>query len=441
LTGSPQVPRRHLGLADATAIYAGIILGSGIFVAPAAIAGAVPSIPAAFALWVCGAAVAACGASCYAECAARVPSNGGFFVFNREAYGPAMAFVSGWTAIFVTYPASIAAIALVFAEYLAKATGVSGWERTTAGAALVLAAILNVAGLRTGPRAQIVLTSTKILALGALAAAALFVHGQGAPAAAVTALPAGPATAAAWLSALMIMLFAYDGWSDVTLVAGEVRDPGKNIGRAVLLGTLILAILYGLTQIAVMTALPGRTAAGSTQPVAAAVEATLGPFAGRAVSALVVVSTFGSIAATVFTVSRLGFAMAQGGAFLRSMATLHPRWGTPARATAALAAVAVVYVRLASFRSIVALFTFSVWIFYGITAVALLILRRRGVGEPVAWRAPLGWVPPVVVLLVGAVMTVQLVADDPLRALGGAALLAAAFPVYAFIARSDQLRR
>ena len=441
MTGSPQVPRRHLGLADATAIYAGIILGSGIFVAPAAIAGAVPSIPAAFALWVCGAAVAACGASCYAECAARVPSNGGFFVFNREAYGPAMAFVSGWTAIFVTYPASIAAIALVFAEYLAKATGVSGWERTTAGAALVLAAILNVAGLRTGPRAQIVLTSTKILALGALAAAALFVHGQGAPAAAVTALPAGPATAAAWLSALMIMLFAYDGWSDVTLVAGEVRDPGKNIGRAVLLGTLILAILYGLTQIAVMTALPGRTAAGSTQPVAAAVEATLGPFAGRAVSALVVVSTFGSIAATVFTVSRLGFAMAQGGAFLRSMATLHPRWGTPARATAALAAVAVVYVRLASFRSIVALFTFSVWIFYGITAVALLILRRRGVGEPVAWRAPLGWVPPVVVLLVGAVMTVQLVADDPLRALGGAALLAAAFPVYAFIARSDQLRR
>lgn len=130
--------------------------------------------------------------------------------------------------------------------------------------------------------------------------------------------------------------------------------------------------------------------------------------------------------------------MAQGGAFLRSVATLHPRWGTPARATAALAAAAVFYVWLASFRSIVAWFTFSVWIFYGITAVALLRLRRRGVGEPVAWRAPLGWVPPVVVLLVGAGMTVQLVADDPLRALGGAALLAAAFPAYAFIARRDQ---
>ena len=426
---------------DATAVYAGIILGSGIFVAPAAIAGAVPSIPAAIALWLCGGAVAACGASCYAECAARVPSNGGFFVFNREAYGPAVAFVGGWAAIFVTYPASIAAIALVFAEYLAKATGISGWERTAAASALVLAGALNVAGLRTGPRAQIVLTTTKILALGALAASALLLHAPGVPVAPPSASVLAPATAAAWLSALMIMLFAYDGWSDVTLVAGEVKDPGRNIGRAVLLGTTILAVLYGLTQLAVMIALPGGLAAGSAQPVAAAVEAVLGSFAGRAVSALVVVSTFGSILGTVFTVSRLGHAMASSGAFLSSVATLHPRWGTPARATAALAAAAVVYVWLASFRGIVALFTFSVWIFYGITAVALLVLRRRGVGEPVAWRAPLGVVPPLVVLLVGAGMTVQLVADDPVRALLGACLLAAAFPVYALISRSSGKRR
>ena len=441
MTVAPQVPRRHLGLADATALYAGIILGSGIFVAPAMIAGAVPSIPAAIGLWMCGGAVAACGASCYAECAARVPSNGGFFVFNREAHGPAVAFVGGWAAIFVTYPASIAAIALVFAEYLAKAAGVAGWERATAASALALAAVLNVAGLRTGPRAQLVLTSTKVAALFALAAAAFLFHVRTAPAAPIAASLAGPAGSAAWLSALMIMLFAYDGWSDVTLVAGEVRDPGKNIGRAVLLGTLILAALYGLTQLAVMTALPGGRAGSSAQPVAEAVEAVLGSGAGRMVSALVVVSTFGSILGTVFTVSRLGFAMASSGAFLRGAATLHPRWGTPARATWALAAAAIVYVLLASFRNIVALFTFSVWIFYGITAVALLRLRRRGVGEPVAWRAPLGFIPPVVVLLVGAGMTVQLVADDPRRALLGAALLAAAFPVYAVIARSGGTRR
>jgi APA family basic amino acid/polyamine antiporter len=442
LTGSPEVPRRHLGLADATAIYAGIILGSGIFVAPAVIARAAPSIPVALLLWLCGAVVAACGASCYAECAARMPTNGGFFVFNREAYGPAIAFVSGWTAIFVTYPASIAAIALVFASYLAQTAGVFGWERATAASALVAAAVLNVAGLRTGPRAQLALTSTKIAALCALAVAALASHGRVVPdAAAVSAAPSASVSPAVWLSALMILLWTYDGWSDVSLVAGEVKDPGKNIGRAVLLGTAILALAYGLTQVAVMTVLPAGRAADSSRPVADAVEAIWGPTAGRAVAALVVVSTFGSIVGAVFAVSRLGFAMARGGAVFRGMATLHPRWGTPARATAALTAASVSYVIFGSFRGILAFFTFSVWIFYGVTAVALLILRRRGVGDPVPWRAPLGWVPPVVILGVGAVMTVQLVAQEPRHALAGAALLAAALPVYAFIARSDGRRR
>ena len=178
MTDPLDVPRRHLGLVDATAIYAGIILGSGIFVAPAAIAGAVPSIPAACGLWLAGAVVAACGASCYAECASRVPANGGFFVFNREAYGPSVAFVGGWAAIFVTYPASIAAIALVFASYLAQATGLQGWERVSAAAALASAGVLSAVGLRTGPRAQRVLPGTNVVALAALGVAALAAHGR-----------------------------------------------------------------------------------------------------------------------------------------------------------------------------------------------------------------------------------------------------------------------
>jgi APA family basic amino acid/polyamine antiporter len=420
-----------MGLADATAIYAGIILGSGIFVAPSAIAGAAPSIPAAFLLWIAGALVAACGACCYAECAARVPSNGGFFNFDTKAYGSPVAFVSGWTAIFITYPASIAAIALVFAGYLADATGITGFEKAFAAAALAGAGLLTIAGLRTGPRAQIVLTSAKIGALLVLAVAALTAGGHHAASAVPASIPKTP-----WLTALLILLWTYDGWSDVTLVAGEVKNPGRNIGRAVLLGTSALAITYGLTQVAVMTALPPDRAASSARPVAEAVEALWGSAAGRGVAALVVISTFGSILGTVFTVSRLGFAMSESGAFLRWFATLHPRWGTPARATIALTAAAVFYVLVTDFTNILALFTFAVWIFYGLTAVGLLILRHRKVGEPVAWRAPFGWLPSAVVLAVGAGMTIQLVAADWVHAAYGAALLAAAFPVYFFIVRS-----
>lgn len=431
MTGHDPAPPRHLGLADATALYAGIILGSGIFVAPAAVAGAAPTIPAALALWLAGAFVAACGASCYAECASRMPSNGGFFVFQREAYGPMIAFVGGWAAIFVTYPASIAAIAMVFARYLGDVFGYSGWERASAASVLILAGILNTAGLRTGPRAQLAVTSAKIGALAALSVAALAAPAR----AAGSVAPGVPPQAGVWLGALMLLLWTYEGWSDVTLVAGEVREPRRNIGRAVLAGTAILLVVYGLVQAAVMIALPGGAAAASSRPVAEAVAAVLGPGAGRAVAGLVVVSTFGSILGVVLTVSRLAQAMARDGAFLPAFAAVHPRWGTPARATAAMTAASIVYVAVSSFRGVLAYFTFSVWIFYGLTAAGLFILRRKRIGEERAWRAPLGVLPPLVVLAVAGVMTTQVVAREPREAIIGTLLLTAGVPVYLGLAR------
>jgi APA family basic amino acid/polyamine antiporter len=437
LTETGQAPPRHLGLADATAIYAGIILGSGIFVAPAAVAAAAPSVPAALALWLAGAVVAACGAACYAECASRRPANGGFFVFQREAYGPAVAFVGGWAAIFVTYPASIAAIALVFASYLCEVAGYEGHERLVATAGLLAAAALNAVGLRTGPRAQLVLTTAKIGALAALALAAL--TARPAVRGASAAVSTDGSGAAGWLVALMLLLWTYEGWSDVTLVAGEVRDPDRNLGRAVLAGTAALAIVYGLVQAAVMRVLPLDVAASSSRPVADAIASVWGAGAGRAVGVLVVVATFGSIVGVTLAVSRLTQAMARDGAFLHGFAVSDPRWGTPARSIAVMTGASVVYVAVSSFRGILAYFTFSVWIFYGLTAVALLILRRRRVGEATAWRAPLGLAAPVVVLAVAAVMTTQVVARQPAQALLGAGMLAAGFVVYRLLARRRAL--
>lgn len=437
MTGPPAAPPRHLGLADATAIYAGIILGSGIFVAPAAVAAAASGVPQAIGLWIAGAAIAAAGASCYAECASRRPANGGFFVFQREAYGDAVAFVGGWAAIFITYPASIAAIATVFASYLAEAVGLAGHTRLLAASGLVAAALLNVVGLRTGPRAQLVLTGVKLAALLALALAAFAAPD---PTPGAIAAPAGGAGGAGWLAALMLLLWTYDGWSDVTLVAGEVRDPGRNLGRAVLAGTSILAIVYALVQAAVMRLLPGGAAAASARPVADAVASAWGSGAGRAVGALVAVSTFGAIAGVMLTVSRLAQAMAREGAFLRILAPADRRWGTPSRAIAAMTAAAIVYVAVASFRGILAYFTFSVWIFYGLTAVAVFILRRRRVGEDGAWRAPLGVVPPFLVLGVAVAMTTQVVARQPAQAAVGAALLVAGYAAYRILAGRGAVR-
>lgn len=420
--------KRHLGVADAAALFVGIILGSGIFVAPATVASAVATPGAAALLWLAGAVVCLAGASTYAECARRLPHSGGFFVFYREAFGPALAFVGGWTALAITYPASIAAIALVFAAYAGPLLGLPPSPWLAAGA-VALAAIVNVAGLRTGPAVQKTLTAAKVSALASLCVAAWI----GAPAASAPAA-ASPIEVGAVFGAMLLVLWTYDGWSDVTLVTGEVRDPGRGLSRAIVLGVAVLAAVYVLVQVATLRLLPAGLAAASSRPVAQAVEAGLGPRAGTLVGALVAVSTFGAIQAAVFTTSRLGFAMAHGDAFPAWFGGVHARLGTPARATAAVASAIVLYVFAAPFRDLVGYFTFAVWIFYGTTAFALLRLRRRGTGG--ASPGGIAAVAPFVVFVVGAVVTTSLTAQDPLRASIGLALLLAGFPLYALWRRT-----
>jgi basic amino acid/polyamine antiporter, APA family len=426
-TPSGDLPRQ-LHFVDAAAIYVGIVLGSGIFVAPAAVAQVAPRAAFGVGLWLVGGIVAACGASCYAECGARLPRTGGFYVFYREAFGAPLAFVGGFTAVLVTYPASIAAIALVLARYLGEVIPLHGLEVPVAAASLVAAGCLNLVGVRIGAGAQRALTGVKLAALATLCGAALLAR---TPAAA--SAPPGRATGspAALLAAFVVLLWTYDGWSDVTLVSGELKRPGRDLGKAVLLGTAVLVALYVLVQLSVGALLEPAAASSSERVVADAVEAGLGSRAGRLVSLLVVVCTFGSINGTVLTSSRLSFAMARDGRFPSWFGGVHPRWGTPARSIAGLVAAALLYVVSAGFGNLLAFFSFSVWIFYGLTALAMIVLRRRRVGEPVPWKAPLGLVAPAVVLATSVGMTASLMIENPARSAVGLALLLLGFPAYA----------
>jgi APA family basic amino acid/polyamine antiporter len=437
--------RRQLGFFDVAALHVGAILGSGIFVAPAAIAGAAAGPTSAAALWLAGGLVAACGASIYAECGSRLPHAGGFYVYYREVYGPAMAFVGGWAALLVTYPASAAAIALVFGHYIGQVVPVlQGHATWCAAAAVVATGVINALGVRLAAIVQRILSGSKIAALAVLALAAVVAGGALAGRAAgagAAAAPAAGASAAAgatgalsWsaiLGAIVVMLWTYDGWSDIGFIAGEVRDPGRALGRAVLASTAALAAVYALVQTAVMILLPPDRAAGSERVVAEAVEAGLGRGAGVLVAALVALCTFGSVHSVVLGVTRLGYAMGRDGAFLRLLARIDPQLGTPARSTAAIVVTTLVYVFVARFRDLLGLFTFSVWIFYAITAVALLALRRNRTGEATAWRAPGGLLAPIVVLGTAAAMTAGLMADNPRRSFLGLGLLTSGFLAYA----------
>ena len=409
----------------------------------AAIGGAGP----AALFWVMGGFIAACGASCYAECGARLPHAGGFYVYYRAVYGPALAFVGGWVAVLVTYPASTAAIALVFGTYLGEVVpALAGHAVACAAGAVIVSAAINIAGVRLAAGVQRVFSGTKLLALALLCLAAVVAGGRAVAGAAATdaaatdgvtavsasgnAAAGGGLLGAAMVAALMVMLFTYDGWSDIGLIAGEVQDAGRVLGPAVLSATAAIVVVYAAVQWSVLTLLPAGRAAASERVVAEAVVAGLGRGAGALVALLVAVCAFGSVHSIVLGASRIGYAMARDAAFFGWFGAIAPRLGTPARSIGALAAVTLVYVFAAGFRNLLSLFTFSVWIFYALTAVALVVLRRRAVGGEKAWRAPGGLVAPLVVVLTAILMTTGLLRNDPVRAAIGLALLLSGFPAF-----------
>jgi len=313
-TPEKGLPRR-LTLWDAVAIHVGIILGSGIFVAPDDVAAAFPGLSGLLP-WMLGGAIATCGAFVYAECAVRIPETGGFFNYYRAALGEAPAFVAGWAGYVATYPASMAAIARVFGDVLPQAIpGVPAAPRLYAALALATVGALNVAGVRLSASVQRVLTGGKVLAIVAVILAAV-AAAPSATAPVTTVAPTGT-FAPLSLAALVAVLWAYDGWSDVTLVAGEVKEPGRNIGRTVLLGSAVLVVLYGGVQLAVSHVLGGATGS-SENAFTATVERGLGPSAGSAVAWIVLVSTLGALHGVTFAASRIGYAMARDGAFFRA---------------------------------------------------------------------------------------------------------------------------
>lgn len=430
-----------LSVADGVALFVGIVVGSGIFAAPAAVLGAAPSLGGALALWAAGGFVTLCGSLCYAECAARLPRTGGFYAFYHEAFGEAVAFAGGWIALFVTYPASVAAIAVIFASYLADAIGPErAPSAAVAGTAvIVVASALNVYRVRSGAIAQRILTTAKVLAIAGLCVAAWFA-GRPAAAAAEALVATGFWLGPALLLAGTAVLWTYDGWSDVTLVSGELKDPARSVGRTVLYGTIVLVALYSLVQVSVSLLLPPGVAAASPRVFADAVEAAFGSGASRVVALLVVVTTFGSVNAIVITISRLGFAMARDGSFFRWFGGIHPRWGSPARATLAVGAASVFYVWAAKFQALLNYFSFCVWIFYALGAVALLVFRRRGIGENREGVRNWGWLPPVTILVTALAMTIGQLSQNPTEACYGLAMLAASFASY-FVWRALRRRQ
>jgi APA family basic amino acid/polyamine antiporter len=433
--------RRQIGVRTAAALIVGEVIAVGIFLTPAGMAKDLASPFWLLVVWLTMGAMALCGALCYGELSARYPEAGGGYAFLREAYGPAVAFMYGWMAFLVMDPGLTALLAVGLATYAGYIFKLSALGiKVTAIATIIVVALINIRGVKIG--AGFVRTIT-FLKLGLLAFVFLWGVGfQLGDWSNFSPFVARPPNATPLLGALagglMLAFFSFAGWWDLGKLAGEVKNPGRTLPRALAYGVTIVTLVYVLTSFAFVYLVPLDQVTSGETFAAQAGEVLFGRAGGLIFSLIVVISVLGSITAVVMSAPRVYFAMARDGLFIPSVATLHERYETPARAIALQAALAAVLVAAGNFNEIMTYFVFVVVVFVGLTVAALFKFRRED-SSGVRFLTPGYPVTPIVFLVMIAVTLFLLGAGKPKQAFYGVAVTALGFPVYLFLFRSKRL--
>ena len=425
----------------ATALVIGDVIAVGIFLTPAGMAKALGSPLWLLIVWLTMGAMALCGALCYGELSARYPEAGGGYVYLREAYGPAVAFMYGWMAFLVMDPGLTALLAVgvaTYAGYILKLSpfGIKALAITT----IVVVALVNIRGVKLG--AGFVRTMT-FLKLGLLVF--VFLWGIGfqlgdwsnfTPF--VARRPNSAPLMGALAGGMMLAFFSFAGWWDLGKLAGEVENPGRTLPRALTYGVIIVTIVYILTSFAFVYLVPLDQVTSGETFAAQAGEVLFGRAGGMIFSLIVVISVLGSITAVVMSAPRVYFAMARDGVFFPSVAALHKRFETPARAIALQAVLASVLVIAGSFNKILSYFLFVVVVFIALSVAALFVLRRED-STAVRYLTPAYPVTPIVFLVMIVFTLVLLGGQDTKHAFLGVAVVALGFPVYLFLFRNKRL--
>jgi APA family basic amino acid/polyamine antiporter len=423
---------RPLGALAAGSVVIGVVVGIGIFLTPAEIARGVGAPGWVFVLWALTGAMAAAGALCYGELAARFPAAGGPYVYLRAAYGPRIAFLYGWKCLLVMDPGLSAAVATGAAEYAAYLFGLSPAGAKGFALAVVLGlATLTALGTRLAAGVVVAITALKVAALLGLVGWSfgagtadlgslqpLFVRPAGAP-------PLATGLAAGFVAAF----FSFGGWWEASKLAGEVRAPERKLPFVFVGGIAVVTALYLLASAAFLAALPPAGAGAEvTAPLLG--ERLLGAAGGRVLAAVVLVSAVGTLAAVLLAAPRLYVAMAADGLFPRRLGRRHPRLGTPLGAIAVQASLASLLVAVGTFGQIVTYFLFATVAFIALSVAALFVLPPP---PPGAFRAPARRLAAATFVTLAALLLALLLVGQPVSAGLGAAVVLLGVPVYGLL--------
>ena len=397
--------QKNIGLWSAIAIVVGSVVGSGIFMKPATMAGQLGSPILLIVVWIVAGIISLFGAMVYAELGSMYPETGGQYVYLQKMYGDFIAFLYGWSSIAVINTAAIAAIAFVCADYinyffhfphLSQATELSikihiplvadiyplqnFAVKMLAITIIVGLTIVNYISVRSGNAIQFIATAVKVLAITLLIFGILF-SGKGLVKNFVTPSSklnlSGWPLLAAFMAATTGAFTCYDGWSNVNMVAGEIKDPKKNLTKSLLIGLFICIGIYVLINIAYAYVLPIDTMASSTLVASDATEKALGVAGGSIIALLIFISTFGASNINLLTNARIVFAMGGDRTFFSWAGKVHPRFQTPGNSVLVISVLSILFIISGSFDILADMFVFMAWVFYGLTVIGIFILRKK----------------------------------------------------------------
>ena len=422
---------RAVGLFNAVAVSVGVTIGSGIFRVPATVAGQLPDAGSVLLCWMLGGLVALCGALSLAELAAALPRSGGVFAYILASFGPLPAFLFGWAELAVVRAAALGAIATIFAEYLGYFIPLTAIQvRQAAACTIVVIGVMNYIGVR---RAAAVLSATTlakyiaVLALGLLACTAS--GGSSAHFAPLWSQALSPSLIA---TALIPVMWTYDGWADLSMLGGEVSNPRRTLPLALILGAACVMVVYLVVNLGFIYAVPLHEMAGS-KLIAATVAGRIPLLAGAGTALIVgvvLVATFSGLNGSLLVGSRIFFAMADRGLLFRAVARISPRFQSPSVAIGLTTALGVVYVLENDFAQLADKFILGIWPFYALAVAGVFVLRRRQPDLPRPYRV---WGYPIVpgLFLAASVgLVLNALVTDPRNTGVTLLIILAGIPVY-----------
>lgn len=426
---------RTLRQTDLTLLLVGTVIGSGIFLVPGAVLrDSGGHVGLAVIVWLVGGVLSLLGALTYGELAAASPEAGGIYVYIRDAFGRLPAFLYGWALFFVISSGSLATLAVAFTAYTTQFVALSPYAaRLVSILVIIVIAIVNIVGTRRSANVQNLTTAVKVGALLVMSGL-LMAMGGGLSTVAQQPWPdlTSPALLASLGTAMIGVLWAYEGWQYVTFSAGEAINPQRTFPRALAIGTTALIGIYLVANIAYVAALGPVTVATSNRVASEAVTALFGPAAGMLIAAAILVSIFSAANGLTLTAPRVYYAMAKDRLFFERLASVHPRFGTPAFAIATSSAWAIVLAATGTFEQLLTYVVFAGWLFYALGAMSIFVYRRRAPNAARPFSVPGYPLTPALFILAALAIVLNTIVVQPGRALVGIGLVLAGVPAYWF---------